>query len=163
MGEKVLKTIVKLRRDNLFNYTDTFIPMKGEACLVDTPSSGLRVKYGDGTTSFSELNYADDVLLTGYYIEGNFYFDQQKALQLEKNTNRIYVDLSNAKLYIYNGNSFENVGGTISTATAENPGVVKLYETTGTNIDGTMTQKAITNELNKKFEVTVDGELISFI
>ena len=163
MGEKVLKTIVKLRRDNLFNYTDTFIPMKGEACLVDTPASGLRVKYGDGTTSFSELNYADDVLLTGYYIEGNFYSDQQKALQLEKNTNRIYVDLSNAKLYIYNGNSFENVGGTISTATSENPGVVKLYETTGTNIDGTMTQKAITNELNKKFEVTVEDELISFI
>ena len=162
MGEKVLKTIIKLRRDNLFNYTDSFVPMLGEACLVDTPSSGLRVKYGDGSTSFSELDYADDVLLTGYFIDDNFYTDTQKTSLVEKNTNRIYIDSSNAKLYIYNGTNFENVGGTIPTASAETPGVVKLYETTGTNTAGTMTQKAITDELNKKFEINVEGELISF-
>ena len=47
----VMKTIIKIRRNNLYNYEkyqDSFIPENGELCLVDTPRTGLRVKCGDG-------------------------------------------------------------------------------------------------------------------
>ena len=52
----------------------------------------------------------------------------------------------------------------MSNATAETAGIVKLYDTVGQNIDGTMTQRAITKELNEKFELTInaDEELIIF-
>jgi hypothetical protein len=41
---------------------------------------------------------------------------------------------------------------------------MKLYSTTGQNTDGTMTQKAITDELDEKVEVTlnIEEELIIF-
>jgi hypothetical protein len=41
---------------------------------------------------------------------------------------------------------------------------MKLYSTTGANIDGTMTQKAITDELREKVEVTLNTseELLIF-
>lgn len=35
---------------------------------------------------------------------------------------------------------------------------MKLYDTVGTNTDGTMTQKAITDELDDKVEVEINQE-----
>lgn len=42
---------------------------------------------------------------------------------------------------------------------------MKLYDTVGDNTDGTMTQKAITDELNEKVEIDTDvsNELLTFI
>jgi hypothetical protein len=53
---------------------------------------------------------------------------------------------------------------TATTATDTTPGIMKLYSTTGQNTDGTMTQKAITDELEEKVEVTlnIEEELIIF-
>jgi hypothetical protein len=41
---------------------------------------------------------------------------------------------------------------------------MKLYDSLGSNTDGTMTQKAITDELNEKVEVEInkDEELLVF-
>ena len=36
------------------------------------------------------------------------------------------------------------------------PGILKLYSATGENVDGTMTQAAITAELKKKLEISID-------
>lgn len=49
-------------------------------------------------------------------------------------------------------------------ASAEIAGAVKLYDTLGQNTDGTMTQKAITDELNEKIEMDVveEEEMIVF-
>jgi hypothetical protein len=43
-------------------------------------------------------------------------------------------------------------------------GVLKLYDSTGDNVDGTMTQKAITEELDSKVELSLkeDEELVIF-
>lgn len=43
-------------------------------------------------------------------------------------------------------------------------GLTRMYSTTGSNTDGSMTQKAITEALNKKVEVSVDtaNELVTF-
>lgn len=44
------------------------------------------------------------------------------------------------------------------TATEEAYGLIKLYQSKGQNIDGTMSQKAITDELNTKFSVEMSGD-----
>lgn len=68
-------------------------------------------------------------------------------------------------MYYYNGVEFVLIGpGSLPTASTETAGIMKLYSTTGENVDGTMTQKAITDELDKKFSVSIDAgeELIKF-
>lgn len=39
---------------------------------------------------------------------------------------------------------------------------MKLYDSLGENVDGTMTQKAITEELEKKVGASISGETIIF-
>ena len=160
----VMKTIIKLRRNNLYNYEkyqDSFIPADGELCLVDTPKSGLRVKCGDGVSTFSELPYVDTILYKGYLVDGVFYKDIQHTQQYEENINKIYVDLATTKLYIYSG-TYLPISPDMPNATVDVAGIMKLYKTTGNNEDGTMTQKSITSEIGKKMSAQVEGELISF-
>lgn len=162
----VIKTIIKLRRNNLYNYEkyqDSFIPENGELCLVDTPKSGLRVKCGDGVSTFSELDYVDTILYKGYLFDGVFYKDPQHTQPYEENINKIYADLAKAKLYIYDNGAYQSVSTDAPYATVEVPGIMKLYKSTGQNEDGTMTQKSITDEIDKKMSAKVEGELISFI
>ena len=149
----VMKTIIKLRRNNLYNYEkyqDSFIPADGELCLVDTPKSGLRVK-------------CDTILYKGYLVDGVFYKDIQHTQQYEENINKIYVDLATAKFYIYDNGAYQSVSADVPNASIEVPGIMKLYKTIGQNEDGTMTQKSITDEIEKKMSAEVEGELISFI
>lgn len=51
---------------------------------------------------------------------------------------------------------------TYSLGTDEVTGLTKIYATTGYNEDGTMSQKAITTELNKKVSVSVDDKSLIF-
>ena len=48
-----------------------------------------------------------------------------------------------------------NTNTTYSTGTSSTSGLTKLYTTTGTATDGTMTQNAITTQLNNKTSVTI--------
>lgn len=157
--------VTKITRNNLYNYEktqDTFIPENGEICLVDTPHSGLRVKVGDGKSTFASLEYTDSVLYTGYYADGKFYSDAQKTKELEHNTNKFYIDLASAKIYIYDGSAYMSVSSDVPNATPDVAGIVKLYNESGGNEDGTMTQKSITEEIGKKMSASIDGEIISF-
>ena len=76
----------------------------------------------------------------------------------------IYINISENNIYFYNGVKYEAVGGQVSNATATTAGIMKLYNEKGQNTDGTMTQKAITDELNEKIEVQIDeeAEMITF-
>lgn len=78
--------------------------------------------------------------------------------------NKIYIDDSTRKLFFFDGTNYVKVNEDLVTATATVPGVVRLYGTTGQNIDGTMTQKAITDELDLRYKATVDSnnELLVF-
>ena len=60
-------------------------------------------------------------------------------------------------MYIYNGEQYTIIN-TVSYASSTDAGILKLYDTTGSSTDGTMTQKAITDELNTKVSVTVEEE-----
>lgn len=51
---------------------------------------------------------------------------------------------------------------TYTLGTDQVTGLTKLYAVKGSEIDGTMTQKAITEELNKKVSVSIEGEKLIF-
>ena len=156
--------VIKLRRDNYFNYEkikDTFIPANGEICLVDTAIHGLRAVCGDGVTPFSKLEYIGELLVKGYFNNNKFYKDLEYAEEIQASDIKIYIDKNTSNLYYYNGINYIQIGGTpgsIPTATAAVPGIMKLYDSIGNNTDGTMTQKAISDELDDKVEVSLNLE-----
>ena len=171
----VNNSVVTLRRDNDYNYKkieNTFVPANGEVCLVDVAGYGLRTKVGDGISTFAQLPYADEAILQninslivkGYFYQGKFYADTSHTVLIEGVIGRIYIDAVSSKLYTYNGINYETQSGSLPNATAETAGAVKLYDQLGQNIDGTMTQRAITNELNEKFEMDVveEEEMVVF-
>lgn len=156
-------SVIALRRDNDYNYKkieNTFIPVNGEVCLVDVAGYGLRAKVGDGVSTFAQLPYTDETILNninslivkGYFYQNEFYVNADHTELLERVIGRVYIDAVSGKLYSYNGINYETQGS-LPNATAEIAGAVKLYDQIGQNIDGTMTQRAITNELNEKIEM----------
>lgn len=168
----MLNTIIRLRRDNDYNYEkikDRFIPANGEICLVDTARDGLRAVCGDGKTTFGQLQYLDNFIIKGYYADNKFYKDKELTIEIPAQMNKIYICIANIyTLYIFDGNVYHRISGdgatTIPSANAEQAGILKLYNSIGYNEDGTMTQKAITDELNEKVEITLnkDEELLIF-
>ena len=155
---KTINTIIQLRRDNEFNYPTTYVPRNGEVLLIDTPTKGLQVKVGNGTSTFTQLDYyASDIIVRGYYFEDKFYSDNNHENLITGSNLKIYVDISTSKLYIYNEEQYTIIN-TVPYASSTNAGILKLYDTTGSNTDGTMTQKSITDQLNTKISVTVEEE-----
>lgn len=57
----------------------------------------------------------------------------------------------------------QNVNTDYFLATDEKSGMTKLYRTVGYNEDGTMTQKAIMDALNKKVSVNIDASTNALI
>lgn len=169
---QIVDVILQLRRDNDYNYAkveNTYIPMKGEVCFVDTARNGLRAKVGDGATVWKDLRYADEdiamnVIIRGYLSDNQFYSDAELTVLIEASVNKIYIDAGKSIVYVYDGSKYVSITQTVTAATATTAGVMKLYDTLGSNTDGTMTQKAITDELNEKVEVKTDveNELLTF-
>lgn len=167
----VLNAIIQLRRDNDYNYKkveNTFIPANGEVVLVDTAKDGLRAKVGNGYSTFAQLPYTDadlrNTVLHGYFYQNSFYQDAIHSVLMNGMINKIYIDDSTRKLYFFDGTQYIVINDDIVTATAQTPGIVKLYGTTGQNTDGTMTQKAITDELDLRYKAEIDSnnELLIF-
>lgn len=161
----MINTIIRLRRDNDYNYAkvkDTFIPANGEICLVDTARDGLRAVCGDGKTPFGQLEYLGGVIVLGYYSENEFYSNAQLTQKILGSTLKIYIDLSSNAIYYFDGQEYKSFQ--IPDATSSTKGIMKLYDTLGDNVDGTMTQKAITDELDDKVELSLkaDEELLIF-
>ena len=160
MATKRVEAIFKLRRDNDYNYEkvkDTFIPAKGEVCLVDTARLGLCVKVGDGVSTYGSLEYVNTIFQMVTFVEDKAFVNDK---EITPSGNKIYIDANNTNdLYYYNGVEFVLIGpGSLPAASAETAGIMKLYSTTGENVDGTMTQKAITDELNTKVSASVNLE-----
>ena len=165
---------VVIRRDNDYNYKNietTYVPANNEICLVDIAGYGIRVKIGDGESTFAELSYIDEpilknidgLIIKGYFYQNKFYSDLNHSEELQGIVGRIYIDAASSRLYTYDGVNYSVQLNKLPNATAEVAGVVKLYAV-GQNTDGTMTQKAITDELDDKFEMIVnkDDELLIF-
>ena len=57
MASKILKTRIAHRFDTLQNWIDsTVILMAGEIAVADCGDNGIRIKVGDGTKTFAQLN-----------------------------------------------------------------------------------------------------------
>lgn len=172
LWNQIATKFARVRRDNDYIYDDNFVPANKEICFVDTARNGLRAKVGDGVTIWKNLPYTDDALYQaidnivqrGYYYDGKFYSDSEHTIELIASGSTIYIDIATSKVYIYNNDAYQVITATIPNATAEIPGILKLYATEGQNTDGTMTQKAITDGLNRKVGAEVDEskELLIF-
>ena len=165
---KQINTIIQLRRDNDYNFEkikNTFTPANGEVVLVDTVSTGLRIKIGDGSTVYGQLPYADEDyrqnVILGYYENNTFYDSLAKNNVLNPDSNKIYIDTSGSNAYYYNGSNYINLQGVASTNSA---GIMRLYNDLGNNTDGTITQKKITEEFQARYKTSVDNaeELLIF-
>lgn len=159
---KVFNTRIALRRNNDYNYDPQFIPLKGEVCLVDTASQGLQLKIGDGSTSFQLLDYwnvndDESPIKFGYLHDNVFYTDDTMEHVIEANEDWLYVDVWTSCGYFYYGGQYRLIQSPRASSVV--PGIMKLYATTGQNEDGTMTQKAITDELDAK-NAEVQGECL---
>lgn len=163
MAVKTIQIVLKMRRDNDYNYEkvkDSFIPEKGEICLVDTAKQGLCVIVGDGVSTYGSLEYENTIFQRTYFIGEKIFKDVDGTQEITPNENKIYIDANNPNaLYYYNGVEFVGIGpGSLPVASAETAGIMKLYSSSGENTDGTMTQKAITDVLNAKVGATVNLE-----
>ncbi len=163
--KKIIEAVIRLRRDNDYNYEaikDTFIPANGEVILVDTAKDGLRAKVGDGYSTYAQLQFTDEdirnAVQQGYYDNGVFYKDATKQTLFPNMINKIYIDKSTRKIYYYNGEAYLPAETNLTFANSSEPGIMKLYNTTGQNIDGTMTQKSITDELNTRIKTDIDSD-----
>ena len=104
----------KIRRDNEFNYSNSFVPEKDELCFADTVNKGLRVKLGDGRTQWGDLPYIDEglyqqlseIIVSGYYRNNKFYTDDTYTTECSAILNTIYIDVIHSAIYIYNGTDF---------------------------------------------------------
>ena len=96
--------------------------------------------------------------------EGGLYVDISDSKRVRVNYNETIIGLSvdgTTVTYIKGDgtvHTFEtqDTNTTYSLGTDEKTGLTKLYATTGSAEDGTMTQKAIQTELDKKVGVEVD-------
>ena len=170
----MINAVLRLRRDNDYNYAkikDTFIPMNGEICLVDTAKEGLRAVCGDGRTSFGNLQYLNDFIKKGYLKDNAFYASKDYSEQLPAYTSNLYIDLTFNRIYFFDGINYQQIETGVEVANSTMPGIMKLYQTVGQNQDGTMSQKAITDELDEinseldeKVEISLkkDEELLIF-
>ena len=62
MAEKVIKTVIQLRRGTEAKWAEiggTFVPKAGEPCLTLDGENAGKVKYGDGINTWSNLSYSN--------------------------------------------------------------------------------------------------------
>ena len=171
MSQKIYNAIIKLRRDNDYNYNavaNTFVPANGEVCIVDDAHFGIRAKVGNGVASYGALPFADQyvqnrVVERGYLKNGAFYYTnvESQAQLMEAVDYKLYLDILTGGVYYYDTTAYTLVKSSLPTATAVEAGVMKLYTTKGLNTDGTMTQKAITDAIDALIIKTEEESLAS--
>lgn len=93
-----------------------------------------------------------DVAWFGYYYAGVFWKEDEHLNRLPNRPDRIYVDSLTGGLYIYSSVS-ETYARLVPLASSSTAGVAKLYDTLGSNEDGSVTQRKISGELAKKLEM----------
>ena len=106
------------------------------------------------------------IIIEGYYFEGSFYSDTAHTQELVKSKEELYRDMTlvegspTNKLYFYDGEEFISVASSgVDPATPTQAGIAKLYNTEGTNTDGSINQKFITDSIDDlDFEIETDSE-----
>lgn len=88
-------------------------------------------------------------IIWGYLYEGKFYEDAAHTKELEKTKNVLYSDTETDKVYLYNGTEFLPISSNdVDPASPTIAGIAKLYNNEGSNTDGSITQKFITDSFD---------------
>ena len=151
MAEKLIKTRLKLKYDTFANWEKvktTFVPLKGEVCLVEVPNNvdpihnapSIVFKVGDGASAFGDLQYgsalaadvyswakASGITVSGNDAAGSFI----TGLTWDKNNNKLVVTKGNAPT-IGNGKLTITVGTDTKTFRANQPTDNDIAITLGT-------------------------------
>ena len=156
MGSVILPLIQCTEESILFSALLNDSGTNGLICLDYLPNNTAVVNIQPLITvdeTLTESGSAADAAITGAALS---------ALETDYNETIIGLEV-NGKVVTYikgdgSRHSFEtqDTDTTYSLATDEVTGLTKLYATTGSAEDGTMTQKAIKTELDKKVGVTVN-------
>lgn len=127
MSEKTLQAVIQLRNDTEANWllvADTFVPAEGEGCVTnDGPNKG-QVKYGDGTSTWGQLEYSGAATSTQYF-EGTITGDETDEDKIAEITasaelnsgdvaviiRTIHGDKKSYTAYVYNGTVWEAMDG----------------------------------------------------
>ena len=157
MAEKLIKTRLKLKYDTFANWEKiktTFVPLKGEVCLVEVPDAvdpiqnapSILFKVGDGASAFGDLQYgsalaadvyswakASGITVSGNDAAGSFI----TGLTWDTEHNKLVVTKGNVTLPTVNdGKLTVKVGGTTAgtfSANQNNPTTIELGEAAGKN------------------------------
>lgn len=129
-----------------YNYAGETISIKN--------TNGQWINYTVSDSGQLEPVSQDEFILNGYYFNEQFYTDTTYTVLLEKNNNCLYID-KNANLgYTWDGAQYKPL---TPEATEKLIGTMKLYQTHGKNVDGTMSQKVITEGV-QSINLNVDSE-----
>lgn len=133
--------------------------------MADLPTVGTKVQYLFGTEEkYQSLENKSDYAF--YYTGENLYLgtwklttesDVQEALDFVGDLSDLTTTEQSSLVAAINELAQKvaaSGGGDVTTATDTTAGVVKLYSTTGSATDGTISQAALTEELDKKAEVS---------
>ncbi|NBI86805.1 collagen-like protein [Lachnospiraceae bacterium] len=123
----------------------------------DTGATGAKGATGASGTRGSQMHWGTGI--TGTSTTATVFSSSGVSSAL---VNDLYLNTSTWNIYqctvsgaastakwVYKGNIKGASGATASTGTPTTAGLTRLYTGTGTNTNGTMTQKAITDELGK--------------
>lgn len=151
MAEKLIKTRLKLKYDTFANWEKvktTFVPLKGEVCLVEVPNNvdpihnapSIVFKVGDGASAFGDLQYgsalaadvyswakASGITVSGNDAAGSFI----TGLTWDTEHNKLVVTKGNAPT-VGNGKLTIKVGTDTKTFTANQPTGSDIAITLGT-------------------------------
>lgn len=138
--------------------------MDGEIIIYDADAnySYKRVKIGDGSTNVANLPFIDEPALDLIDEVSDALTTLSGSVSTNYNESIIALSVNGTTVTYVKGDgsthSFEtqDTNTTYSLGTDEVTGLTKLYATTGSAEDGTMTQKAIKTELDKKVGVSID-------
>lgn len=142
MADKLVTRIQQLRGNEAEWDQKDFTPLEGEIIVYNTDETHVspRLKIGDGVNLVNNLPFTIDYneTIIGLSVDG---------------TTVTYIK-GDGSVHCF---ETQDTNTTYSLATDEVTGLTRLYATTGNNTDGTMTQKAIKTELDKKVGVTIDA------
>ena len=119
----------------------------------------------DAEIPIEKVQWENAIIVRGYLFEGQFYQDEEHRIKYVPYEYKIYVDITSSTIFIYNGENYIAAVANVPFADQNLAGIAKLYQSTGANTDGSISQKIVTEELNQRFKITTNAaeETILFL
>lgn len=112
----------------------------------------------DDSIPIEKVQWENAIIVRGYYYEGEFYQDIEHKIKYVPYEYKIYINIDTSSIYVWNGENYISAESNVPYGSDTIPGIIKLYQSTGNNTDGSISQKTATEELNKRFKVTANEE-----